>query len=79
MAATTDAHLGGPFPRVPGDLPANFPEGGPPGNCWTIYNYRERRCYWHLARPETWPEGVQRDFDPDGLSVAERREREGRG
>ncbi len=63
----------GIFPRVPGDLPQDYPDASPPGNAWTIYNYREQRCYWHFGRPAEWAEDVQRDYDPEGLTVAERR------
>ena len=65
----------GIFPRVPGDQPASYPEQSPPGNAWTIYNYREQRCYWHFGRPAEWAEDVQRDYDPEALTVAERRRR----
>ena len=62
---------------MPGDLPANYPEQSPPGFAWTIYNYRERRSYWHFGRPAEWAEAVQRDYDPDGLTVAERQRIDG--
>ena len=67
----------GIFPRVPGDLPKDYPEASPPGLAWTIYNHRERRSYWHFGRPAEWAEAVQRDYDPDGLTVAERRRLDG--
>ena len=63
----------GVFPRVPGDLPKDYPEQSPPGNAWTIDNYRERRCYRHFGRPAEWAEEVQWDYDPEGLMVVERR------
>jgi hypothetical protein len=66
----------GIFPRVPGDLPQDYPDASPPGNAWTIYNYREQRCYWHFGRPAEWTEDVQRDYDPEALTVAERRRKE---
>jgi len=63
------------FPRVPGDLPQDYPEASPPGPAWTIYHYRERRSYWHFTDPATWDEAIQRDYDPEGLTVAERQAR----
>ena len=63
------------FPRVPGDRPKDYPEASPPGPAWTIYHYGERRSYWHFADPATWDEAIQRDYDPEGLTVAERRAR----
>ena len=71
------AQTPGIFPRVPGDQPASYPEQSPPGFAWTIYNYRERRSYWHFGRPAEWAEDVQRDYDPDGLTVAERQRIDG--
>jgi len=64
------------FPRVPGDLPQDYPEASPPGPAWTIYNYREQRCYWHFGRPAEWAEAVQRDYDPEALTVVERRRKD---
>lgn len=66
----------GVFPRVPEDQPTSYPDQSPPGNAWTIDNYREQRCYWHFGWPAEWAEGVQHDDDPEGLTVAERRRKD---
>jgi hypothetical protein len=61
------------FPRAPWDEPTHFDERKPPGPSFTIRNYRTGGYEWHFMRLEYAPEEVQRDYHPEGLSVAEER------
>lgn len=61
------------FPRAQWDEPRVYDEQKPPGRSWTIYNYFTGGYEWHFAPLETAPEDTQREYHPQGLTVAEER------
>lgn len=61
------------FPRADWDQPAIFDEAKPPGRSNTIYNYFTQSYEWHFAPLDVAPVDRQREYHPQGLSVAEER------
>ena len=54
------------FPRAEWDTPINYDEARPPGNSFTLYNYRLGRSEWSFQRLSTQPREIQKDYYPPG-------------